>query len=477
MAWQTGDTIKNGTYTIETVISEGSIKRVYLAQNRDGKRVALKTPLDELVGLPQYRTLMQTFGKEGESLKKLHHANIIRVLDVFTERVNNNDIQCIVEEYIAGETLETKAQKTPLTETEALKCIREIGNALKYLHDRKQVHRDVHPGNILIRANGTAILIDFGMMTNLAMQVGTYEHFVNEYYTPPEQSLGEARETVDVYALAAVLYFALSGKRPPRTSKRMSDSSLFRPQDDQQLRSKVSKKTIDAIIDGMALKVEDRTDSIQHWLNILPVDPGSIKSINSTNSISKPYANTDPLGNLKTVEGFRSAILKTIPWGNPLKRRKYPIPWMTWSGTIFLILGVIMAQTSVPRALVLGSWGLAVAYGAIAFGSWTNTYLLTITSLYLMGAIYAIGALLVSLGEWWGIALAVLWGLLQGVIGYVLWYFRRLVVKAWQNWQESCELARSDLFQGFSRFHSFLALASCNLLFLGIGRLLYKLLS
>jgi serine/threonine protein kinase len=144
MTWQTGDTLKNGTYTIETLISEGSTKRVYLAQMPDGKRVALKTPLTELVGMPQYKTLIQKFAKEGENLKKLRNANIIRVLDVFTEKVNNADIQCIVEEYISGETLELKAQKTPLTETESLKCIREIGSALKYLHDRNQVHRDVH---------------------------------------------------------------------------------------------------------------------------------------------------------------------------------------------------------------------------------------------------------------------------------------------------------------------------------------------
>jgi serine/threonine-protein kinase len=473
MTWQTGDTIKNGTYTIETVISEGSTKRVYLAQTLDGKRVALKIPLEELAGMPQYQTLIQKFAKEGENLKKFHNANIIRVLDVFTEKVNNADIQCIVEEYIAGETLELKAQKTPLTETEALKCIREIGSALKYLHDCNQVHRDVHPGNILINENGTAILIDFGMMTNLAMQAGTYQHFVNEYYTPPEQSFGEARQTIDVYALAAVLYFALTGKRPPRTSKRMNDSSLFRPQDDSELRAKVNKKTIDAIIDGMALKVEDRTDSIQHWLNILPIEPVLIK----TTTAPIPNPNTDSLGNLKTVEAFRSAVLKTIPWGNPLKRRKYPIAWMTWSGTIFFILGVIMVQASIPRALVLGSWVLAVAYGAIAFGSWTSTYLLTITSLYLLGAIYAIGALLVSLGEWWGIALAIFWGLLQGAIGYGLWRFHRLVFKAWQSWQDSCELARNDLFQGFSRFHSFLVLASCNLFCLWLGRILYKFVS
>jgi hypothetical protein len=170
-------------------------------------------------------------------------------------------------------------------------------------------------------------------------------------------------------------------------------------------------------------------------------------------------------------------LLKTIPWGNPLKRRKYPIAWMTWSGTIFFILGVIMVQTAIPRALVLGSWVLAVAFGAIAFGSWTNTYLLTITSLYLLGAVYAIGALLVSIGEWWGIVLAILWGLLQGGIFYGLWHFRRLVFKAWQSWQDSCELTRNDLFQGFSRFHSFLILAGCNLVCLWLGRALYRILS
>jgi hypothetical protein len=136
-----------------------------------------------------------------------------------------------------------------------------------------------------------------------------------------------------------------------------------------------------------------------------------------------------------------------------------------------------MVQTVIPRALVLGSWVLAVAYGAIAFGSWTNTYLLTITSLYLLGAIYAIGAFLVGLGEWWGIALGILWALLQGAIFYGLWYFRHLVSKAWKTWQSATEITRSDLFLGFSRFHSFLILAGCNLVCLWLGRALYKILS
>jgi hypothetical protein len=64
-----------------------------------------------------------------------------------------------------------------------------------------------------------------------------------------------------------------------------------------------------------------------------------------------------------------------------------------------------------------------------------------------------------------------------GAIGYGLWHFRHWIKQAWQIWQDSCELTRHDLFKGFSRFHSFLVLAICNVFCLWLGRVLFKFLS
>ena len=366
MTWQPGDTINKGKYTIKQILPSGSTKQIYLAQHQDHTYAIIKTPLAELATLPIYQDLLTKFQNEIKILKELNHPNIIQLLDSFTEIVNGKPIECLVEEYIPNHTLEQIAKNNPFDETKALEIIRQIADGLAYLHQKNRVHRDIHPGNILLRDDNSPVITDFGLASMIAMQTGTYNHFANEYYAPPEQDSGNARETVDVYALAGILYYTLTGKNPPKTNKRIGNPNLFRPQDD--LEGQIQKGTLDAIIEGMQLRPENRSNSIAAWLEILP---SALKKspATATNSV-----NSDGATPVKTVAVFRDELIKTIPYGNPFKRRKYPLAWMTWSGTIFFVMGIIVSQPKLPLYVVALSWLLAPAYGTVVLGRFVRGY-------------------------------------------------------------------------------------------------------
>jgi serine/threonine-protein kinase len=468
MTWQPGDTINKGKYTIKAILPSGSTKQIYLAQHQDHTYAIIKTPLAELASLPIYQDLLTKFQNEIKILKELNHPNIIQLLDSFTEIVNGKPIECLVEEYIPNSTLEQIARNNPFDETQALEITRQIADGLIYLHQKNKVHRDIHPGNILLRKDNSPVITDFGLAAMIAMQTGTYNHFANEYYAPPEQDSGNAKETVDVYALAGILYYSLTGKNPPKTNKRINNHNLFRPQDD--LKDQVQKRTLDAIIEGMRLRTEERSSSIAEWLEILPSEPK--KSHSTSHSTGTSSVNPDGTAPVKTVAVFRDELIKTIPYGNPFKRRRYPLAWMTWSGTIFFVMGIVVSQPKLPLYFVALSWLLAPAYGTIVLGRWSHSYVLAITFIWLIMLAITIGLALVTIGQWWGIVLGILWGILLGGIGYGVWHFRHKLQYLWSHCNKITESVRQELFMDFSRGHGFLFLSGFHLALMALGRFL-----
>ena len=100
------------------------------------------------------------FKKEAENLSKLSLSNIVKVVDVFDE----NNTTYYVMEFIEGKNLDDYIkQKGSLPEPEAISIIKEVGNALEYMHSRKMLHLDIKPKNIMRKPDGTIYLIDFGL--------------------------------------------------------------------------------------------------------------------------------------------------------------------------------------------------------------------------------------------------------------------------------------------------------------------------
>jgi serine/threonine-protein kinase len=272
--WQKGDSLCQNQYEIQKKLGEGGFGVTYLAKNRQNKPVVIKT-LHEAVQInDHYAKLRQDFLNEAIRLAKCsHHKYIVKILEL----IEIDGLPCMVMEYIEGNPLDTLIKSQSLTQQQAITYIKQIGEALTFIHQQGLLHRDIKPSNIIIReATNEAILIDFGISREFDYHA-TMNHtaFSSEGFTPLEQyypSLRQAPHT-DVHALAATLYFLLTHKYPRDAQHRYysliesGKDSLIEP---QTLNPQISDELNQAILTGMALHPEMRPNTIRNWLVLLP---------------------------------------------------------------------------------------------------------------------------------------------------------------------------------------------------------------
>lgn len=163
------------------------------------------------------------FRKEALALSKFNHPNIVKVSDVFDE----NDTTYYVMEYLGGGSLSERLKKEgALPEEEARRLILQVGAALQEMHRQKMCHLDVKPANILLDAQGTAKLIDFGISKSYdeaGQGTSTTPAGISAGYSPVEQysagGVSHFSPQSDVYSLGATLYALLAGQAPPEATK------------------------------------------------------------------------------------------------------------------------------------------------------------------------------------------------------------------------------------------------------------------
>ena len=281
LTWQPGYQLKNGDYTIERELGRGGFGITYLAQDRRGDRVVLKTLINqqEFQAIEAWAEVWENMSTEALQLAQCGGRNpyIVKLHKIMRER----QLPCIVMEYIEGETLSSLIQKRTLPEEEALLYIKQIGSALIEIHEQGLLHRDVKPRNIMIRRDGQgAVLIDFGIARKFVSGVTqTFLPAVTPGYAPIEQYEWRSRQDTytDVYALAATLYFALTGEKPINADRRVEGTTLIPP---KALNPNVSDRVNQAIIHGMNLAGRDRPRRIQLFLKELLGDSEEIETLN-----------------------------------------------------------------------------------------------------------------------------------------------------------------------------------------------------
>jgi serine/threonine protein kinase len=153
------------------------------------------------------------FEREKAVLSSLKHPNIVLVHDYFEELGN----YYLVMEYVEGENLQERLlqQGKPFSEPEVTRWASEICDVLVYLHSHNPpvIYRDLKPSNIMLDANGTIKLVDFGIARPYRENTDN-THVVSGGYSPPEQYWGGADPRSDLYALGATMYFLLTGAEP-----------------------------------------------------------------------------------------------------------------------------------------------------------------------------------------------------------------------------------------------------------------------
>lgn len=203
------------------------------------------------------------FKKEAENLAKLHHPNIVKVIEVFDE----NNTTYYVMEYIEGGSLDDYIKSNGrLPEVEALKCTMEIADALSYMHKNMMIHLDLKPKNIMRNSKGHLFLIDFGLSKqydeNGEPESSTSIGLGTPGYAPLEQASyeqdGTLPVTLDIYALGASLFKMLTGKTPPESSAILNEgfplSSLQK--------AGISAYTISVVEKAMASVKKNRYQSV-----------------------------------------------------------------------------------------------------------------------------------------------------------------------------------------------------------------------
>jgi eukaryotic-like serine/threonine-protein kinase len=217
-------------YRLVREVGRGGMGAVYLAVRDDEfkQRVAVKLirrgmDTDDVV---------RRFRRERQVLAALDHPHIARLLDGGT---TEDGLPYFVMEYVEGWPITEYADAKRLTTPERLKLFAEVCAAVHHAHQNLVVHRDLKPSNIIVTADGTVKLLDFGIAKLLNPELSgltidptaTALRMMTPEYASPEQVRGEKITTAsDIYSLGVVLYELLAGERPYRLTSRQPHEIL-----------------------------------------------------------------------------------------------------------------------------------------------------------------------------------------------------------------------------------------------------------
>ncbi|MFN7715161.1 MAG: GUN4 domain-containing protein [Pseudanabaenaceae cyanobacterium] len=292
--------VLDDSYKLKKFLGGGAWGATWLAEyKKNGKKqlFAIKTIKDEILAqadgteyeenLAQY---LRYFNQEAAALAKCEHEHIVKIEERFQLR-NENNRPCLVMEYVEGCTLWKYVERQPykyLGQLESLKYIQQIGNALGEVHRQNLLHHDVKPHNIMIYnpkkesdddkymkyIECIAKLIDFGTARHFIPQLT--QHYSNvlgtQGFAAPEVEKARLRQqqnrgavsvpikqaqSIDVYSLAATLYYMVTGAHPLDVPFSELDQ--------------VSPQVKDAILAGMQHNQSDRPATVQEWLQMLPL--------------------------------------------------------------------------------------------------------------------------------------------------------------------------------------------------------------
>ncbi len=274
-----GTTI-HGRYLVGRVLGSGGFGITYIGYDLTlAKKVAIKEylPIEFATRMPNQTNVTVYAGEKYEQFtagmkKSLDEAKrlaefrqtegITQIFDFFEE----NNTAYIVMELLEGETLKERLKRqNKMSVQEALPIILAVIEALKQVHAKSIIHRDIAPDNIYLLKDGTVKLLDFGASRQVTTTHSKSLTVILKLgYAPIEQyqSGGNQGPWTDVYALAATFYRMITGKKPPESQERRLDDTLKEP---SKLGVQIDKNLENALMNALNVRIEDRTQSAEEF--------------------------------------------------------------------------------------------------------------------------------------------------------------------------------------------------------------------
>lgn len=196
-------------YRIVAKIGEGGMSSVYLVKREsDAVDMALK-----IVSAADNEEMIERFMREAQILSSIDHPNVVKIFD----QGFGKEYAYIAMEYFTGGTL-SELIRYGLSPREAISFLAQAAAALREIHRRGIIHRDIKPANMMVRADGSIALVDFGVARQSKNRLEMTKHGVvvgTPYYMSPERANGERSvEASDIYSLGVIFYEMLTRTRP-----------------------------------------------------------------------------------------------------------------------------------------------------------------------------------------------------------------------------------------------------------------------
>ena len=276
-----------GELEIERVLGAGGFGITYLARDLSlAVRRAVKEYLprdwgarrgDGTIGprtgsdAVDYEWGLARFLEEARTLARFDHRHLVRVQRVFEAR----GTAYMVMEHVEGRTLKEEVEASgPLPEARVREVLGALADGLAEVHGAALLHRDIKPGNVMLRPEGTPVLIDFGAARQA---IGGHSRSLTTVltpgYAPIEQysARGHQGPWTDIYALGAVAYWALSGEVPEDATERVRVDRL--PPVARAARVRVSARLAAAVDAALAVDEADRPQNLEEWRAMLDRPP------------------------------------------------------------------------------------------------------------------------------------------------------------------------------------------------------------
>ncbi len=359
----------NNRYRLEEKLGQGGMGAVYLAFD-----TALDAPVAVKVNQNPAPESSTQFLREARLLASLRHPNLPRVTDYFIL----NEAQYLVMDYVPGKDLNTVLKEEGAQPLErVLGWIRQLAGALSYLHGQNPpvIHRDIKPANVRLSAEGTVILVDFGIAkvfdaNQQATATGAAGYTPG--YAPPEQYGGSVRTGPysDQYSLAALFYHLLTAQKPADSVQRALGIEKLVPL--RALNPAVPEYIQAAVERALSLRPTDRFQSVDDFLHALTT-PAAVPDVHSAPTMA---------GKIEEAASFEAAAPGAT---RQAQTRPAPMPAATLAAqtaSAGLTSSMEMpipaearpARRRGPNWLLIGGIGLVVFLGmgaaALLFGGW-----------------------------------------------------------------------------------------------------------